>query len=392
MTSSDQLRAAIERRRSLPLVLGVVGIIAAFAAGHFSTQFYRSYLFAFEFWLSISLGSIALIMVHHLTGGWWGFPVRRVAEAASRVMPLMFVLFIPMFFGISKVYSWAQPDAISADKILQAKQWYLNPHGFVSRAIFYFIIWNLFAFLMSKWSKEQDASGDPAIAGRMTAWSGPGLILWSGCVTMAAVDWIMSLEPHWYSTIYGMIFMVLALLAGMAFCVFVFRMLSDYEPLKSLVQPTKLLDLGNLTLAFVLLITYLSFDQLLIQWAGNLKDEIPWYATRVFGGWEPVAVILIICHFFAPFFLLLQRGVKGRIRVLACVMMGLLVVTVLNLYWLIEPAYDTAGPKFHILDLCAFVGIGGLWLWMFLTQLTKMPLLPVHDTRLAAVLEPEHGD
>ena len=374
------------------LIVGVIGLAAWAALGHGSVQFFRSYLFAYEFWVSLSLGSLALLMMNHTTGGRWGLPIRRVLEAASRTFPLVTVLFIPIIFGLPKIYTWAQPDAVAADEILQMKQWYLTQHGFIIRAIIYFAIWNFWAYRLNNMSQEQDRTGDPRLAHRMSALSAPGLVIWSGCVTCASVDWVMSLEPHWFSTIYGFLFIVIECLVALAFALFIVRMLSDYEPIKSTLDTSRLLDLGNLTLAFVLLWTYLSFDQLLIIWAGNLKNEIPWYQQRVFGPWAPVAVVLLITHFFIPFFLLLQRGVKRRLKVLSWVTFGLVVLTLFDLYWIMEPAYDVASPQFHVLDVCAVAGIGGLWLWAFFSQLGKLPLLPLHDTRFPAVLEPEHGD
>jgi hypothetical protein len=392
MTTSSDAARVIERRQMPFLIVGVVGLIAWAALGHGSVQFFRSYLFAFEFCVSFPLGCLAILMVHHLTGGWWGLPIRRVLEAGSRTFPLMTVLFLPLLFGLPKIYDWAQPDMVAADDILKMKQWYLNQPGFIIRAAVYFAIWNLLTYILNRMSREQDRTGDPALAGRMSALSGPGIILWALCVSGAAVDWVMSLEPHWFSTIYGFLFIVFDLLVALSFCIFVVRMLSDREPIKGSVEPSTLLDLGNLTLAFVLLMTYLSFDQLLIIWAGNLKNEIPWYTQRVFGSWAFVAVILIVLHFFVPFFLLLQRGVKRRLRVLSTVSISLIAISLVNMYWIMEPAYDVSGPRFHVLDLCALAGIGGLWLWAFFGQLKKLPLLPLHDTRFAAVLEPEHGD
>jgi len=391
--SSDTTRQIIERRQMPALIVGVLGLVGLVAIGHGSVQFFRSYLFAFQFWVFFPLGCLALLMVHHLTGGWWGLPIRRILEAGSRTMPLMAVLFIPLLFGISKIYSWARPEDVANDNILQMKQWYLNQHGFIIRAVIYFAIWILFSSVLNKLSKEQDQTGDPSLAHRMSAWSGPGLVIWSLCVTGASVDWVMSLEPHWFSTIYGFLFIVIECLVALCFSIFVVRMFSEYEPIKSSIEPTTLLDLGNLTLAFVLLITYMSFDQLLIIWAGNLKVEIPWYTQRVFGAWAPIAVLLIVLHFFVPFFLLLQRGMKRRLRVLSTITISLVALTLVNLYWIMEPAYDTTGPKLHPLDICAVAGIGGVWLWAFFGQLKKLPLLPLHDNRFeAALLEPEHGD
>lgn len=391
-TNSSDTTRVIGSRQMPFLVVGVIGIVAWLALGHGSVQFYRSYLFAFEFWISIPLGCLAILMLHHLTGGWWGLPIRRILEAGSRTFPIVTVLFVPIIFGLPKIYAWAQSDAVAADEILQMKQWYLTQHGFIIRAVVYFAIWNFFTYLMNSMSREQDRTGDPRLAHRMSAWAGPGIILWAGCVTLAAVDWVMSLEPHWFSTIYGFLFIVIECLAALAFSIFIVRTLSDYEPVKSSIDPSKLLDLGNLMLAFVLLWTYLSFDQLLIIWAGNLKNEIPWYQQRVFGPWAPIAVLLLILHFFVPFFLLLQRGVKRRLKVLSTVTISLVCLTLVDIYWVMEPAYDTTRPQFHLLDVCAVAGIGGLWLWAFFGQLKKLPLLPLHDTRFPAVLEPEHGD
>jgi hypothetical protein len=389
MSSQDTTRPLIERPQMPALILGVLGLVAWAGIGHGSQQFFRSYLFAFEYWVSIPLGCLALLMLHHLVGGRWGLPIRRIFEAGSRTLPLMAILFIPILFGLPKIYAWTSPGD---DPILQAKQWYLNSSGFVVRAVIYFAVWNLLAFFLNKWSKEQDQTGDPSLAGRMGALSGPGLVFWGLCVTGACIDWVMSLEPHWFSTIYGMLFIVIECLVALAFSIFVARLLSEHEPIKSRVDPKQLVDLGSLTLAFVLLWAYMSFDQLLIIWAGNLKDEIPWYMQRVFGGWAPIAAILIILHFFLPFFLLLQRGIKRRIRILASIMFMLVALTLLDIYWLMEPAYDTAHPQLHLLDLCTVVGIGGLWVWAFLGQLKKLPLVPLHDTRYEGALELEHGD
>jgi len=206
------------------------------------------------------------------------------------------------------------------------------------------------------------------------------------------VDWVMSLEPHWFSTMYGLLFMVTSGLAGMSFAVIVLRRLSDREPLKDCVEPKRFLDMGNLMLAMVLLWTYMSFSQLLIVWSGNLKNEIPWYKERAFGGWAPVAAFLLIFHFFFPFFLLLQRGVKRRLHALSMVAALLFVLTLVDIYWIVVPSYEVSAPRVHALDLLAIIGVGGVWLSVFLWQLKKRPLLPLHDPRFEGVLEHQHGD
>lgn len=226
----------------------------------------------------------------------------------------------------------------------------------------------------------------------MNVLSGPGLVLWSLIVTAAAIDWVMSLEPRWFSTIYGMIFIVVECLLALSFVIFMLRMLSECEPLKDCVKPKDYVDLGSLMLSFVMLWAYLSFSQFLIIWSGNLKEEIPWYMSRAFGGWAPVAVILIVLHFFVPFFLLLQHGLKRKLRTLSGVAAFMVALTLVDIYWLVVPAYEKSGPHIHPLDILAIVGIGGLWVGAYFRELRKMPLLPVHDPRFEGVLEHEHGD
>ena len=225
----------------------------------------------------------------------------------------MLALFLPVFFGMSRLYMWAQPAMVAADPILEYKKPYLNPPFFIVRTLVYFAAWIFIAFLLNRWSREQDRTGGGPARGRMSAASGPAFVVWALFVTGAAIDWVMSLEPHWFSTIYGFLFMVIMGLAALCLCVVVVRLLADTEPTADVIEPKRLNDLGNLMLALVMLWTYMSFSQFLIIWAGNLKDEIPWYMVRAFGPWAYVAVILLLFHFAVPFLALLQRQLKRRI-------------------------------------------------------------------------------
>jgi hypothetical protein len=281
---------------------------------------------------------------------------------------------------------------VDADPILQYKHPYLNPAFFTVRALIYFAVWILLATLLNKWAADQDRTGDPTLLRRMTGLSAPGMVIFVVVLSLAVIDWVMSLEPHWFSTIYGFIFLVTDGLAGISFAIMVCRSLSDREPLKDCVPPKRFIDLGNMMLAMVLLWAYLSFSQLLIIWSGNLKNEIPWYKERVFGPWAPVSAILLIFHFFVPFFLLLQRKVKRRLHVLARVAALMFVVVLVDIYWIVVPAYEISGPRIHALDLLAIVGIGGVWIGAFFWQLKKRPLLPLHDPRFEGALEHAHGD
>ncbi|MGD1211905.1 MAG: hypothetical protein ABR973_11180 [Candidatus Acidiferrales bacterium] len=393
MNSSDTNQARIGRRQIPAMIVGLLALALLLLFGlRNPTQLFRSYLFAYVFWAVVPLGCMGVLMLHHMTGGWWGYPIRRILEAGTRTLPLVFVLFLPILAGMTRLYPWAQPSVVAADPILEYKKPYLNPTFFTVRTFVYFAIWILLASLLNKWSSEQDRTGDPRLKLRMTSLSGPGFILWGVMLTLAVIDWVMSLEPHWFSTMYGLLFMVTSGLAAMSFSVIVLRRLSDREPLKDCVEPKRFLDIGNLMLAMVLLWTYMSFSQFLIIWSGNLKNEIPWYKERAFGGWAPVAAFLLIFHFFFPFFLLLQRGVKRRLHVLSMVAVLLFVLTLVDIYWIVVPSWEVSGPKVHALDLLAIIGIGGVWASGFLWQLKKWPLLPLHDPRFEGVLEHQHGD
>jgi hypothetical protein len=389
--SNEQLLADLNSVQSRALIVGVIAAAVCIIDAFFSpVQFFRSYLFAYVFWLSFPLGGMAIVMMNHLTGGNWGLPIRRALEAASRTLPLMILLFIPVFFGMRLLYSWANPAAVAADPQLQYKHGYMNDWFFIVRTIFYFAVFILWAYLLNRWSAEQDRTGDPRIAVRLESFSGPGLVVYSLLITFGSIDWVMSLEPHWYSTIYGLLFMVIQGLIGMSFGIYVARRLSDYEPIASYVNPERFQDLGNLLLTFVILWAYLAFSQFLIIWSGNLTTEIPWYLIRAHGGWAGLALFLIVFHFFAPFLLLLWRDVKRRMRSIAAVAMGLLLVSLVDVYWLVAPSFQPNSPGLHLLDFAAPTAIGGIWVAAFCRELKRRPLLPIHDPNFAEVFA--HGD
>ena len=403
MSSSDANLAQMDRAQKRALSLGVLGALLLVILGVVDshrpgsagwTHFFQSYLFAFVFVIEIPLGCLAILMMHHLTGGPWGLPIRRILEAGSRTLWFMAVLVIPVLLGISRLYPWTQQGAIPDDAVDSFKRAYLQQGFFITRTVIYFAIWVIIAHLLNKWSAEQDRTADLGLKGKMSSLSGIGLVIWGLSISAAVVDWVMSLEPAWSSTIYGMVYMVIMALAGLSFSIFVLRTLSGGPPLKDCVPPKDYNDLGNLVLAFTLLWTYLSFSQFLIIWSGNLKDEIPWYLVRAFGSWRSVAVVLLLFHFFLPFFILLQRRFKRKLSSLALVAGWMLVVTLIDVYWLVVPAFENEhrAAGFRLLDLFAVIGIGGLWLAAFYGQLKKLPLLPLHDPRFEAILEHQHGD
>ena len=386
MIVSQLLEGRINRARVIALIAGGSAIaLGALTAASDATQFFRSYLLAYLYWVSIALGCLGIIMLHHLVGGGWGLMIRRLLESATRTLLPLAALFIPLLFGLSRLYLWAQPESVAADPALIKKQGYLNPQFFTVRAAIYFGAWIFLAFLLNRWSAEQDRTASPATQKRLSAMSAPGMIVYALTITLAAVDWILSLEPHWFSTVYGMLFMVVQALTAMSFIIIAVMLLSDDEPLRSLVSPGKFHDLGNLLFTFVMLWAYLSFAQFLIIWSGNQTEEIPWYVTRTTGGWEVVALLLVFFHFAVPFFVLLMRPVKRNPKVLSAVALMLMVMSVVDLFWLVVPGFGLPSPRIHLMDLLAFVGIGGVWVGLFLSQLKKLPLVPLHDPRFQGV-------
>lgn len=405
MSLPETIRPLVDRAQKRSLMLGVIfavlaviwGFLDAHRFGHGWDSFFHSYLFAYVFIVSLPLGCMGFLMMHHLTGGPWGIPIRRILEAGMGTLWITAVMFIPVLIGLPHIFPWTKAGAIPDDAVNHFKRIYLQPGFFIARYLIYFAIWMTIAYFLNKWSADQDRTGDVKFMYKMTSLSGPGLVIWSLTVGAAAVDWVMSLEPRWYSTIWGMLWMVITALAGYSFTLVILRTLSDDEPLKDCVRPKDYNDLGNLVLAFVLLWTYMSFSQFLIIWSGNLKDEIPWYLIRARGPWAGMAVVLLLFHFFLPFFVLLQRRVKRRIATLSVVAIWMLALSLVDIYWLVVPAYEQNGPEFHLLDILAVIALGGLWLAAFYAQLKKLPLIPLHDPRFETFfehqrLEHQHGD
>ena len=375
------------------LVVGLVGLAGSLVGLFFNAdQFFRSWLIGFLFVLNLALGSLALLMLQHLSGGQWGLVSRRVFEAASRTLPLVALLFIPILFGMRSVFLWARPEAVQADAILQMKAPYLNVPFFTVRAVIYFAFWTLCMYLLNKWSAAQDR-GETAITPedtvRFRKVSAPGLLFLVLTVTFASVDWIMSVDPHWYSTVFGLLTVAGQGLSALAFTIAVLTLLARSGAAGGLVRAGHFHDLGKLLLAFVMLWAYLSFSQFLIIWSGNLAEEIPWYIARIRGPWGAVAILLVVGHFALPFALLLSRDLKRHSNLLSKVAVMVIVMRLVDLIWLVAPSFGQHGPEgeghpglsipFHWMDIVIPVGVLGIWIFMFVRQLRSRALLPVND-------------
>lgn len=393
MSEAEPISLGIERLPARVAGAGAVVLAVCVAAGFAGkTDFFRSYLIAYLFWIGITLGSLALLMVQHLTGGRWALVIRRILEAGSRTLPLMAVAALPLLAWMRTLYSWSRPG--QTDPAVLAKAGYLNPQFFIVRTILYFAVWFLLAHFLNKWSRQEDAGGAGVpLWMRLEGLSGIGLVLFGFTVTFASVDWVMSLEPQWYSTIYGLIFMVSQALTAMAFAIAILIWLSDRRPLSQVVRPAQFQDLGSFLLTFVMLWAYMEFSQFLIIWGGNLSDEIPWYLRRMEGVWGNVALLLIILSFFFPFFLLLFRHVKRRTRSLLIVALMVLLMRLVDMYWMVLPAFGGGAVRLTWMNVALPLGMGGVWFAYFLWQLQRMPILPVHDPRMEEIVGQavEHG-
>jgi len=395
MSSVEQLVPHIDRWRQRALIAGGVGALACLAGLAMAReQFFRAYLMGFVFVLGVALGCLAFLMLHHMVGGGWGFVVQRLLEAGTRTFPLLAALFLPLALGLPTLYEWSHAEVMNADAVLKGKSLYLNAPFFYGRAVFYFAVWMILAYFLNQWSAKLDETKDNQLIRRMQYVSGIGLLLYGLTVTFAAVDWVMSLEPHWFSTMYGLLFIVGQGVTVLAFLVIVLGYLEPWEPYSGVLRPQHFHDYGNLLLAFVMLWGYTAFSQFLIIWSGNLPEENVWYVHRMGNGWQYWAGFLLVFHWAVPFVLLLSRKTKRHARTLALVALGLILMRLADLYWLIAPAFQQGEEghfTFHWMYVAAPLGIGGIWLWYFLGQLKSRPQLPMGDERFVQHLKHLHA-
>ena len=385
ISTSYMAGPGVGRLQRRALVVGLAALALCIIGAFISpAQFFRSYLLGYLFWAGVALGCLAILMLQHLSGGAWGMVIRRMLESGSRTLPLMALLFVPLIPGIRQLYGWARPD-----NAIPHQAAYLNVPFFLFRAVLYFGVWLSMAYFMNRWSREQDRTGDLRLARRLQMLSGPGLVLYGLTATFAAIDWVMSLEPHWSSSIFGILIIGGQALSAMAFIIAVAVLLAQHEPLSGVLLPGHFHDLGKLLLAFVMLWAYFAFSQLLIVWSGNLPEEIPWYLHRLHGGWGWVGVLLILFHFALPFVLLLSRDLKRNARALALLAVAVIFMRLVDLFWLTAPEFWPGRFHLHWMDIAAPVGIGGVWLAVFAWQLRGWPLLPIGDRYLEKALE--HG-
>ena len=380
------------------LVVGLVGLAAtAFLAlqAQNHDQFFRSWLVAFVFWMSLTVGSLAIAMLQYMTGGWWGYIIRKPLLAATGNLPLMVIAALPVYLGMDRIYTWTNHELMTHDAILSKKLAYLNPEAFWIRGAVFFAIWIFWAFMLRRSDRRYDETGTQEAALTLRKWSASGLLITAVTVTFASVDWMMSLDPYWFSTMFGISYIVGAVLLAFAFMNAIVTSASDQSPIADVAEPVHFRDLGNLMFAFVMLWAYTAFSQYLLIWYANIKEEIPWYIIRSHGAWGAISVLLIVGHFFLPFLLLLMRGIKDRAKFLGKVAIFILVMRAIDYYWIIAPNWTTEGHHAsfhpHALDFTTILGIGGIWTFMFLRNLKKGAVLPAHESLEGAKEAVSHG-
>lgn len=408
---NDQLRAKLSRIQTTALVFGLFGLgVLAYGYTQDPRQFFQSYLYAYFIPLGFALGSLGLTMINYLTGGFWGLGARRIFQAGIRTIPFMALLFLPIAYafmtqphgalegghgeshghGSYWLYPWTDPELVAGDHLLQHKSVWLNGQFVLGRACLYFAVWMILGFWILAKAKKYDETGDTKADGMTRMISGPGFLLFFLTMTFAAFDWAMSLEPHWFSTMYGVIFIVGQGLSTLAFAILFLSWVRGFEPFKNFAKPNLFADLATLLFASVMLWAYTSFSQFLIIWSANLSEETPWYVLRTSNGWQAVAIGLLVCHFAIPFFLLLMRRIKRDASLVPFIAGWLIVMRFVDVYWQVAPPFHS---EFHptLYDLAAAVGLLGVWLAFFVSRLKAHPLTsPRQEQALEAALAHAH--
>lgn len=378
----------LQRLSQPALVAGLAG--AALLALGFVVQplaAARSYLVGYLWVLGIALGSMVIVFIQFLTGGAWGVVIRRPAEAAMRTLPALAVLFLPLALTAGILYPWAHPH--EGEPLHNA--WYLNLPSFWVRAAVYFAIWITLSAVVNRWSAQQDAGAIADDDRRFRLLAGPALGLYGLAITFASFDWMMSMDPHWFSSIFGVLVATGQMVSGLSFCIVVVLLLADRPPYRAVLVPGHLRDLGSLMLAFVMLWAYMSISQFILIWSGNVKEEVPFYVARSHGGWQYVALALFLLQYAVPFLVLLTGDGKRNPQRLMFVAGLCLAMRLVDVLWLAAPSrpLNSAGATLAWTDPVAAVALGGVWLWLYVRELGRRPLLPVNAD--PTVAEDHHG-
>lgn len=383
MNTNDLFGPRLGKLQTNALIAAVIGLVLCgigFAMN--PAQLIQSYLFTYMFWFGVTGGSLAFLMIHHCTGGGWGFVLRRPLEAATRNFPLVAIGFLPIAFGISHLYSWSNPETAKELHFQASKASYLSPGAFIARAVIYFLIFFVFTFFLNKWSKVQDERDDPLTAHKLNLLSAPGLVVYMLVMTLVAVDWVMSLNPIWTSSLFGVILVIGQGLSTLALMAVLIAYLAGQTELVAEEIPRRFVrDVGNLTLAFTLLWGYTNFSQWLIHWSGNMAEEVGFYVPRTTHSWLYLGAFIVAFHFFAPFLTLLSSGLKVKFTNLAKLGAFIILMRHLDLYWYVVPTFRQPEIQVNPADIGFPLLLGGIWLWSWANNIKNQALVPLHDPR-----------
>lgn len=393
--------AAINRLRTLALGVGGIALIIWAAGAYFDTeQALRSWLLGFIFWGGIAIGCLGVLMLQYLTGGAWGVVIRRIVEAGSRTLPLIFLMFIPLAIGVytGSFYEWTHLPL--TDHVMEHRGIFMTPWFWIVRTVIYFALWGVMVHLLNKWGAAQDKTmtveDSRLLLERASRFSGPTMVVYALVVTFAVVDWVMTLDPHWFSTMWGLLFVAGWALSAFCFVVAILAFLVDKAPMNRVLGTRHFHDLGKLMLALVMVWAYFNFSQFLIIWSGNLPEETTFYLIRMKGGWGYMGVVLILFHFAFPFLVLLQQDFKRRAKWIATLAIFILVMRLVDMFYQIGPTNRVLPTSiepgaFYVswMDFVAPVAVGGIWLWWFFGELLKRPMVPAKDPYFEEAIE--HG-
>lgn len=379
--------ASVERISGVVGALGILLCVAGFFANR--VVFFQSYLFAFLYWGGFTLGGLGILVLNHTVGGRWGVTSRRYVEAAMRTLPLLFLFFLVLLLGMKELYPWTHIATISdpvSRGILYHKRGYLNVPFFIIRTLIYFAIWLFWGLRVYRWSDQQDETGDPTLRDRMRRFSAPGCVIVTFTATFAYIDWILSADAQFFSTIYGAMLLFGDVMQTFALVILVLVLTSQTDRFGGRINPVILHDLGNMMFAFTIFWTYLAASQLIIVWPADLRQEIGWYLVRVHAGWKVLATAVSLTMFLVPFLALLSQDRKRDPVRLMRVAVWILVARIVDMFWIVIPTFRTGGFSIYWTDFAAFIGVGGIWVYVFLGQLRRRPLLPLRDPRVMTPL------
>jgi len=392
-TSSPKISDSLRFPESLEITktlygIGIVGLIAS-GVGYFlnAEQFFFSYLTSFTYFTSFALAALILLMIHHITRSEWGVVIRRIPEAFSSNIWIWAIFIIPVLLGMHSLYHWTHTEDVLADPILKGKMAYLNEPFFVIRQVLYFAIWGFLGYRLHKISIEMDRTGNWGLTQLFKKYSAPGILIFSLTVAFASFDWLMSLDPHWFSTMFGVYFFAMSIQAFFPLMILMIFWMQKNGILENTISRSHIYDMGAWFFGFTVFYAYIAFSQLLLIYYANIPEETLWYYHRLEGSWAFVSYSLLSGRFILPFILLLNRDSKHSKKMLIFVSVLVLFMHFVELYWIAMPILNHHGVHVSWMDITTLFGLGGIFFGLFFQRFKKHNMVPVNDPKLAGSLD-----